>query len=287
MTLPVGNTPSVINNTIVGNSGGGVRVDTRIPTSLQVFRNNILVSNSVGLFTEFGTAANAPTWTNNLVFNNTTNYSGIADQTGLNGNISVSPLFVNQAAMDFHLQAGSPAIGAGSPLGAPSTDFDGNPRGSSIDMGAFQFVPALPMFDICITGPSGFLQLNSKTGAYSFTRCPDGLLLTGTGRVSVTGSILVLADSKPDRNIRASFSLNQLTGLAIVQVIVAPGVSNTTTIVDRDPTSKTCACGVSSPPAPTGGNNGGTGQPGTVVTVDGSGRPVAMIDASNNVIILK
>jgi hypothetical protein len=98
--------------------------------------------------------------------------------------------------------------------------------------------------------------------------------------------MLTLTDSKPDRNIRANFSLNQLTGFAVVQLVVAPGVSNITTIVDRDPTNKTCACGGSSPAPGGGGNNGGSGQPATV-TVDSAGRPVAVVDASNNVIILK
>jgi hypothetical protein len=59
------------------------------------------------------------------------------EANGINGS---DPLFVNEGALDFRLQAGSPARGAGTNLTALgfSTDINGNPRGSSWDMGAFQ-----------------------------------------------------------------------------------------------------------------------------------------------------
>jgi hypothetical protein len=55
-------------------------------------------------------------------------------------NISQDPRFVNPGAVDFRLQAGSPAIDKGNPSGV-STDFAGKPRlsGSGIDMGAFEY----------------------------------------------------------------------------------------------------------------------------------------------------
>ena len=59
---------------------------------------------------------------------------------------------MNQAAGDFHLQAGSPAIDAGTSDGAPTTDKDGKPRWddpatsdtgagaiSYVDIGAFEY----------------------------------------------------------------------------------------------------------------------------------------------------
>ena len=136
LTLPEGNTPLVINNTMVRNSVG-VRIDGRVPSASEVVRNNIVASNGVGLEVDFGSG---PTWDHNLVFGNTANYSGIADQTGLNGNLSADPLFVNSVSNNFQLLPGSPAIGAGSAVDAPSVDFNGNPRpAGSIDIGAFQF----------------------------------------------------------------------------------------------------------------------------------------------------
>jgi len=135
LTLPEGNTPLVINNTMVRNSVG-IRVDGRVPSASEVGRNNIIVANGVGLEIDFGSG---PTWDHNLVFGNTQNYSGIADQTGMNGNLSADPLFVNSGSNNFQLQQGSPAIGAGSAVDAPSVDFNGNPRPpGSIDIGAFQ-----------------------------------------------------------------------------------------------------------------------------------------------------
>jgi hypothetical protein len=49
-------------------------------------------------------------------------------------------LFVNPG-VDFHLLAGAPAVDAGSALGAPLYDLDGNPRpaGGGFDVGAYEF----------------------------------------------------------------------------------------------------------------------------------------------------
>ena len=44
---------------------------------------------------------------------------------------------------DFHLRPGSPCIDTGTANGAPTTDFDGNPRpaGSAPDIGAYEYTP--------------------------------------------------------------------------------------------------------------------------------------------------
>ncbi|HKV39674.1 MAG TPA: choice-of-anchor Q domain-containing protein, partial [Blastocatellia bacterium] len=294
MTLPVGNSPLVINNTVVGNAVDGIRVDTRIPTSLQVFRNNIVLGSPIGLLTEFGSAANDPTWQNNLVFNNNLNYSGIADQTGVNGNLSAPPLFVDQPNGNYHLQAGSPAIDAGSPVGAPATDFDGNPRGvdtdhdgsPDFDIGAFQFVSAVSPFDVCLQDAGATFQFNSKTGAYQFTRCADGLTLTGTGRIRLINSVLTLTDFRPDRNIRAGSYLGQGGGSALIQTILAAGISQITVIKDGNAGAKTCSCGSAAGHSPGAGNNGGTGSidaRGNTITHNPDGRWVTITDAFNHV----
>lgn len=142
LVLPSGNVPQVINNTFVGNFGA-IKVDRRVPQTTQIYRNNLIVENGTGLHVDVAqgtTDADNPVWQNNLVFGTGANYQGTADQTGTNGNISVEPLLVNQSGGDYHLQPASPAIDAGSPTGAPATDFDGNPRGTP-DIGAFEAVP--------------------------------------------------------------------------------------------------------------------------------------------------
>jgi nitrous oxidase accessory protein NosD len=76
-------------------------------------------------------ASSAPTWRYSAVWANTgTDFVGMRDPTGADGNFAGNPAFVDAAAGDFHLAPTSPAIDAGDPT---RTDVDGS-RG---DLGAF------------------------------------------------------------------------------------------------------------------------------------------------------
>ena len=151
ITIPQDNSPVIINNTIVGNPVG-IHVDARIPTVLQSYENNLIAGNTVGLEVVFLNPGNEPTWKNNLVFGNGTDYSGISSLTGSAGNISVDPQFVNQSSGNFHLQATSPAVEAGtnSAPRLPSQDFEKNDRvldgrgtcSATVDIGAYEFARA-------------------------------------------------------------------------------------------------------------------------------------------------
>ncbi len=108
-------------NQNTGGSGGGL-ILYNVDPSLQV-TNNILTNNAN---TNVSVTGALPIFTFNDVWRNTSgrNYEYIADQTGLNGNISKNPLFVNSASGDYHLKPaqatapatpGSPCIDAGDP----------------------------------------------------------------------------------------------------------------------------------------------------------------------------
>jgi hypothetical protein len=60
---------------------------------------------------------------------------------GANNLMNVDPRFVNAAAGDFHLVAGSPAIDAADPAATEASDYDGTtrPQGAGRDIGAFEF----------------------------------------------------------------------------------------------------------------------------------------------------
>jgi hypothetical protein len=144
VTLPEGPTPQIYNNTIVGNPVG-IRVDARVPAVAQIYRNNILVGNTVGLVVDFSVAAAYdPTWEYNLVFDNTVNYQGIADQTGLQHNLSADPLFVDPTQAQYSLQTTSPAVDSGTNVQCPAADLRNSPRpqGSRCDIGAYEVIEA-------------------------------------------------------------------------------------------------------------------------------------------------
>lgn len=152
LSLPEGNNPVVVNNTFVRNTVG-IRVDRRVPSAGHEIRNNAITQNGIGLEVDFGSEANNPTFANNLVWANTANYDVITDQTGVAGNISADPQYVN-ATNDFHLAPTSPAIDAGSVADAPDHDFDGNARPVNLpDIGAYE--AGSPLARISVLDASG------------------------------------------------------------------------------------------------------------------------------------
>jgi hypothetical protein len=130
----------IVNNTVVQCPygilvGGGDFVHTSGPADYVNVLNNIVVNSKMGI-DEQGKTGTHNVYSNNLLFGNTTNW-GL--QNGLVGTktILANPLFVNLAAADYHLQAGSPAINAGTTTRAPATDIDGKAR-SQPDVGAYE-----------------------------------------------------------------------------------------------------------------------------------------------------
>ncbi len=186
--------PAITNNTITGNSstyygaiasiiatyyGGGILC---IDSSSPVISNNIVVFNSSGMYNGAmtGDSPGTPDLENNDVYGNTAyNYAGITDPTGVSGNISADPLFVNPTGGNYRLSAGSPCIDTGTntvvmspPFLTNSSgviiDLDGNPRiaDGTVDMGAYEY-----FLDVTITSPTtaSTYITNSSTIALSGT----------------------------------------------------------------------------------------------------------------------
>jgi len=102
---------------------------------------------------------------------------------------------------------------------------------------------AVVSFDVCVTDAATHdnIQFSSSTGAYSFTRCKDGLNLSGTGTIRKSGSIIVLNDKKPDRLVNASFLANQRTGRGNILRVIGPGIFQTVTLNQTVP-GAACGC---------------------------------------------
>ncbi len=142
-----GGTITLTNVTISGNSdvfgGGGIFTYDAV-----LVRNSIIYGNTGGVM-NYGSIA--PQYTNSLVQGQTVNDA--------NGNLAgaTDPKFTSEPTInlpfgDYMLQAGSPAIEAGSNtlfagLDAATTDLAGNPRvsGTNIDMGAYEYFEPLPV----------------------------------------------------------------------------------------------------------------------------------------------
>lgn len=98
------------------------------------------------------------------------------------------------------------------------------------------------IFDVCLQDDStgDKLQLNLTTGDYEFTRCsPGGFTLTGTGTLSIKGSVVSLQHNAPDRRVLAKITNSPQKGTASIQVL---SQGATFTITDRNTTNNTCAC---------------------------------------------
>jgi hypothetical protein len=162
--------PLVVNNTVAANRANtGLAVYATGFHAQTSFVNNILVGDGTAAVVECdGTyEPNPPIFQFNDVYNGGTGpaFGGTCTgQTGMNGNISADPSFVDAAGGDFHIRQG-PAVDAGTNTGAPATDIDGDPRPldgngdglAVVDMGADEILPGgdtTPPTITCSASPS-------------------------------------------------------------------------------------------------------------------------------------
>ena len=241
-----GGANTIVNCTIAGNSavGAGGAIAFSSPATLNLV-NTIIAGNSGGDCVNSG--GTITTNSHNLIQDGSCSplLSGDPKLGALQNNGGQTPTV--------GLLTGSPAIDAGddSVLGSPSslsTDQRGAgfPRkaGAHVDIGAFEVQPPPPpTFDTCLKDNStgNWIQWNSVTGQYKFTRCSDSFTLNGTGSVGTVGGIRSLTDVKSDRNIHAGFNPGQLTGSAVIYLQVTQGVFQQIHISDTNP-SVVCKC---------------------------------------------
>jgi hypothetical protein len=98
-------------------------------------------------------------------------------------------------------------------------------------------------FNFCLQDDSNgnILQFNSLTGAYQFTQCSTGLILTGIGTVTVNGCNVQLNQNTTNRKVSATVNTCTNSGSALV-VVKTPLRSTFYTISDSNTTNNTCTC---------------------------------------------
>lgn len=149
-----GRGPFLVNNTIADNVGVGVFADGYDAGSRIVNNLIVAVAGETALFCGDSNDNNSPIIRFNDIFSPDGDaYGGrCTNQTGINGNLSVDPLFSSVATNDYHIRQTSAAIDAGDDkvVALQSIDFDGAKRiqdgnldgFSVVDMGIYEFVPA-------------------------------------------------------------------------------------------------------------------------------------------------
>ncbi|MBC8094824.1 MAG: right-handed parallel beta-helix repeat-containing protein, partial [Akkermansiaceae bacterium] len=186
-------TGTFLNNTLWENLPDNLYVD-----STTLVANNIIANSSIATgMTVFGGSGDLPWFQNNDVWEESgtqiqlfiesgTNFVAIATNlTGVNGNISADPLFVNATNADLNLFMTSPCINAGDFIGLRSTnevDITGASRifALRVDMGASEFRGVRNFPPLANAGPDQ--TINLKPG--------QAVTLNGTNSIDPDGDAL-------------------------------------------------------------------------------------------------
>jgi len=135
----------ITNNTVIG--GGGIWIQGGTGPHI---RNNIIAFANRGIQVWSGYSSIAY----NNIWQSGTPYSGVSDQTGINGNIAENPHFVDESDNNYHLLPSSPCIDAGDPNANYSGEPD--PNGGRLNIGAYggtsEATPSIPVIHVSASG---------------------------------------------------------------------------------------------------------------------------------------
>jgi hypothetical protein len=240
---------TLIDNLIVRNSacfGGGVQWDGT--TGMNVWVNNTIADNDSAyypglyifgytfnyLYNNIIMAASGPAvfceytqvqhfYANDVFSSSATSWGGsCTDQTGLNGNISEDPAFIDPAPLDYRLKMTSPAIDSGDDsapqlptvdLGGSARVIDGDGDGvPHVDMGVFEYHNHAPTVS---AGPDQTVTLGSD--------CTAGVTLTATGSDPDGDALTYTWTSSLGTMAGATISLTPTVGTYTFRVLVDDG----------------------------------------------------------------
>jgi hypothetical protein len=134
----------VASNTIVGNGRSGIILGGEATTSSHnVIANNIIADNSeYGVRSYWGGSVGTDNVAvNNLSYGNKAGSPSVGLLAGIRveSPVSADPLFKAAEQLDFHLRAGSPAIGRALPSYTEPTDLEDLPRPARASLGALEY----------------------------------------------------------------------------------------------------------------------------------------------------
>ena len=180
----------------------------------------------------------------------TVGYSDIQGGYAGTGNINADPLFVSGSLpYDFHLQSGSPAVGAGTAHGAPATDLDGSLRPNPPSIGAYEGQPAQSA-DLTVGGVIGaegqkVLLSATLTGAgtgvsgrrllFLVDGAAVGTAVTNSNGTAACSYLIPLALSLGSHNLTAAFAGDSVYAAAAgsaTLTVTAAGTGVTLTLIN-------------------------------------------------------